>query len=256
MKHTARFGYAQARLQARHGARADVQLWRRLAAIGDFTSYLQVARRSTLRPWVLGMQVTESSHSIELHLRQQFRRYVDEVAQWLPPHWRDTVRWVKRLPDLPALQYLMNGEVATAWMLEDPELRVFASETIALRLEAIRNSDRNPLLTAWQQGAALPEAWLEQWQHLWPVQRRTGCGLIYLAHLLRQHLQVLQSAPAVLTDHQRSQVEHRLALAFRHYSFEPAAACAHLGLIALDLAKLRGELAYRLLFAETAQVPP
>jgi hypothetical protein len=255
MNHAARFGYAQARLQARHGARADEQLWRRLASVGDFTSYLQAARRSTLRPWVLGIQVTESSHSIELHLRQQFRRYVDEVAQWLPAHWGDSVRWVKRLPDLPALQYLMNGEVAPAWMLEDPELRLFASETVALRLESMRNSDVNPLLAAWQRGSALPEAWLEQWQQLWPVQPTSGCGLTYLARLLSQHIQLLHSAPSVPTGHQRSHIEHRLTLAFRRYSLEPAAACAHLGLIALDLEKLRGELAFRLLFTETAQLP-
>lgn len=255
MNHAARFGYAQARLQARHGARADAQLWRRLASIGDFTSYLQAARRSALRPWVLGIQVSETSHSIELHLRQQFRRYVDEVAEWLPASWGDSVRWVKRLPDLPALQYLMNGEVSPAWMLEDPGLRVFASETITLRLEAMRNSDVNPLLTAWQRGSALPEAWLEQWQRLWPAQPANGSGLTYLARLLRQHLQVLHSAPTGATEYQRDHVEHRLTLAFRRYSLRPAAACAHLGLIAIDLEKLRGELAFRLLFPETTQLP-
>ena len=251
MKHSARFAYAQARLQARHGARADAQLWRRLGAIGDFTSYLQAARRSALRPWVLGIQVSESSHSIELHLRQQFRGYVNEVAQWLPPRWSDSVRWVKRLPDLPALQYLMNGEAARAWMLEDPALRVFASETIAPRLDAMRNSDVEPLLTAWNRGDALPGAWLDQWQRLWPVQQKSGSGLIYLADLLRHHMQSLNTPGAVSTDELRSQVERRLGVAFRRYSFEPAASCAHLALIALDLEKLRGELARRLLFAQS-----
>ena len=254
MNHAAQFGYAQARLQARHGARADEQLWRHLASIGDFTSYLQAARRSTLRPWVLGIQVNESSHSIELHLRQQFRGYVDEVAEWLPVRWGDSVRWVKRLPDLPALQHLMNGESAPAWMLEDPGLRVFASETIALRLEAMRNSDVKPLLSAWQRGNALPDAWLEQWQGLWPTQAANDAGMTRLAHMMRRQLQIVRSAPTVPTDHQRSHIEHRLALAFRRYSLTPAAACAHLGLIALDLEKLRGELAYRRLFTETAQL--
>jgi hypothetical protein len=252
MKHSARFGYAQARLQARHGARADESLWRRLATTDDFTSYLQAARRSKLRPWVLGIQPGESSHGIELHLRQQFRRYVDEVARWLPARWRDSIRWAKRLPDLPALQYLMNGEVAPAWMLDDPDLRVFASETITLRMEAMRNSDVNPLLAGWRRGNALPEAWIEHWQRLWPA---TEPGLLSFAALLRRHIRLLQAPDAVSTADRRRQLQRGLVRAFRRHSLEPAAACAHLALIALDLEKLRGELAWRLLFAQRPQAP-
>lgn len=255
MKHPAGFGYAQARLQARHGARADELLWRRLAAINDFTSYLQAARRSALRPWVLGIQVTESSHSIELHLRQQFRRYVEEVARWLPARWRNSTRWLKRLPDLPALQYLMSGGAARTWMLEDPELRSFASENLALRVEAMRNSDVAPLLAGWRRGVPLAESWIEHWQRLWPVQPATGRGLDWLVRLLLHHIQTLHASGAAATETLRGDVERRLTLAFRRYSLEPAAACAHLALIALDLEKLRGELAWRLLFAPAGETP-
>ena len=45
----------------------------------------------------------------------------------------------------------------------------------------------------------------------------------------------------------------RLNYAFRRYSFQPAAACAHLALIAFDLQQLRGELVRRALF--DAQLP-
>ena len=50
----------------------------------------------------------------------------------------------------------------------------------------------------------------------------------------------------------RQQLVSGLNHAFRRYSFEPAAACAHLGLVALDLERLRWELLQRSLFAETA----
>jgi hypothetical protein len=45
-----------------------------------------------------------------------------------------------------------------------------------------------------------------------------------------------------------------LGAAFRRHSFKPAAACAHLGLVALDLERLRGELVQRALFEETTAV--
>jgi hypothetical protein len=44
--------------------------------------------------------------------------------------------------------------------------------------------------------------------------------------------------------------------AFRRYSFQPAAACAHLALIALDLEKLRGDLVRRVLFSEAPGARP
>ncbi len=44
----------------------------------------------------------------------------------------------------------------------------------------------------------------------------------------------------------------KLTGVFRRYSFQPAAAVAHLGLVALDLEKLRGDLVSRQLYAETA----
>jgi hypothetical protein len=256
MKGAARSAYAQARLQARHGMRPDAQVWRRLASVGDLANYLQVAQHTMLRPWVLGMQASKSSHAIELLLRQQFRRYVQEVSQWLPVSWGPSVRWVKHMPDLPAMQHLLRGEIAYPWMLEDPELRPYTAENVASRLDAIRNSGLGYLVRAWQQGTALHDAWLEQWQLLWPAGQGPGTGLKYLGRLLRQYLQALHAAPGSPTEQQREILVSGLNFAFRRYSFEPAATCAHLGLIALDLEKLRGELVRRALFSEVAQVQP
>ena len=252
MNSGARFAYAQARLQARHGMRPTEQLWRRLASPGDLAGFLQQAQHTMLRPWVLGMQATPTSHPLELSLRQHFREYVDEVAGWLPENWAGVVRSTKRLPDLPLLQYLMRGEPAPPWLLEDAELRPFAAENPANRLEAMHDSDCDYLVTAAQRGEPLPPAWLEHWQRQWPASRRFAAGLAYLARLLRRYL---QDAPAVQVGASgipRQQLFSGLTHAFRRYSFEPAAACAHLGLVALDLERLRWELLQRSLFAETA----
>jgi len=246
------FAYAQARLQARHGMRPTEQLWRRLASTGDLANFLQQAQRTTLRPWVLGMQATQTSHVLELSLRQRFRNYTDEVARWLPGHWGAVVRPVKRLPDLPALQHLLSGETAPHWMLEDTGLLPFTSENMASRLEALRNSDCDYLAIAWQHGEPQSKAWLEQWRHQWPDSRHLVKGLAHLGRLLQQYLQVAGSGQAATGGLPRHQLVMGLNYVFRRYSFEPAAACAHLGLIALDLEKLRGVLLQRALFAETA----
>jgi hypothetical protein len=252
VSHGARFAYAQARLQARHGMRPTEQLWRRLASTGDLANFLQQAQQTTLRPWVLGLQATQTSHTMELSLRQHFRRYTDEVAGWLPGNWGAVVRAAKRLPDLPALQYLLRGETAPRWLLEDAELRPFASENMASRLEALHHSDCDYLAAAWQRGDPLYKAWLERWQQQWPVSQRFAAGLAHLGRLLRKYLQQPGGEAVAAGGMPRQQLVAGLGYVFRRYSFEPAAACAHLGLVALDLEQLRGELLQRALFAETA----
>lgn len=252
MSHGAAFAYAQARLQARHGMRPTEQLWRRLASTGDLANFLQQAQQTTLRPWVLGMQATQTSHAMELSLRQRFRNYTDDVASWLPGYWREVVRPVRRLPDLPALQHLLHGEAAPEWMLEDAELRPFTSGNMASRLEALRNSDCAYLAAARQREEPLYRAWLEQWRHQWPASRRLVAGLVHLGRLMQQYLQATRDGKPAAAGLPRQQLVAGLNYAFRRYSFEPAAACAHLGLVALDLERLRGELLQRALFAETA----
>ncbi|MEA2078575.1 MAG: hypothetical protein U9P00_01725, partial [Pseudomonadota bacterium] len=65
MNNVVRFAYAQARLQARHGQRADEKVWRHLHSTGDLSNYLQMARQTVLRPWVIGIDGSQSSHDIE-----------------------------------------------------------------------------------------------------------------------------------------------------------------------------------------------
>jgi hypothetical protein len=150
------------------------------------------------------------------------------------------------------LQFLLHGETLPPWVLEDAELRPFAMQNAASRREALHAAGCDYLVSAWQQGDPLSLAWLEHWQCQWPASRRFAAGLSYLARLLRRYLAEARAGHVTASDLCRQQLVSGLNHAFRRYSFEPAAACAHLGLIALDLAKLRGELLQRALFAETA----
>jgi len=250
----ANFAYMQARVQARHGMRPDAPVWPQLQGAAGLGNYLHAAQRTTLSPWVSGLHVTHGSHEIEHALRRQFRTYIDLVAHWLPTRWADSVHWIRQLPDLPALQHLLSGESAPAWMLEDARLRLFASENSAVRTEAMLDSDWRYLVLAQQRGVALGDAWIENWQRHWPGPARLRAGMTHLGGLFQAHIKALHAIPRGSTPLQRESLMRQLQAAFRRYSFQPAAACAHLALVALDLEKLRGELVSRALFPDAAEV--
>jgi len=240
----AQFAYTQARLQARHGMRPQEVVWRRLASTSDLANYLQAARHTVLQAWIEGIQTADSSHALEVHIRQQFRRYVESVAHWVPPDWRASIFWIRHLPDLPVLQFLLQAEAAPAWLRYDPDLREFVDT----------GSDHAYLAEAWLQGTPLYDAWFEQWQRLWPTASNLREGLVEIGKLIRKHIHAEQTAKLPATNHVRDRLASELNSAFRRHSFKPAAACAHLGLVALDLERLRGELAYRALFSEFSAV--
>lgn len=245
------FAYAQARIQARHGRRAEAADWRRLASSGDLENFLQAAQRTPLASWTQGLQADRSSHAIEIQLRQRFRDYVGEVAGWLPTGARPVVHWISQLPDLPALQHLLSTGTAPAWMFNDPQLQPLAEADRGHRGVVIRTTEFAPLADAWQKGIALPDAWLEQWHRRWPKIKAQQQGLEYLGRLLQRFLSgstARETGRAGGDPHAR--LISGLRYVFRRFSFKPAAACAHLGLVALDLQQLRGELVQRALFDE------
>jgi hypothetical protein len=249
MSTLATFAYVQVRLQARHGARPDEGLWRRLQGTSDFANYLQLARHTPLRPWVATLDPGQGSDEIENELRRLFRLHVDEVAGWVAPAWRPAVLWVRHLPDLPALQYLFGGEAVPAWIQTDPELHDMGCLPVDARLSAIRESDCTVFFAAWQAGESLPDAWLAHWQTLWPKSARHDRHLEALGKALRQYLQVLQADTGGSVQTRCEVLQLQLLSAFRRYSFQPAAVFSYLALTALDLARLRGELLVRLLFS-------
>jgi hypothetical protein len=245
----ARFAYAQTRLQARHGQRPGEAVWQRLASAGDFANYLAAARRTPLLPWIDGIQTAETSHALESRLRQQFRRYIDDVAHWLPIEWRASVQWIGQLPDLPALQFLLQTGTAPGWMHDEAGLSQFTSENKSALPETLLGSEHAYLGKAWQEGIPLYEAWFEQWQRLCPAKTGLRSGLTHIGRLVRQHLLDEQTTALPANDRLKA-LAVELNAAFRRNSFKPAAACAHLGLVALDLERLRGELVQRALFEE------
>jgi hypothetical protein len=242
------FCYAQARLQARHGQRADERLWARLQGIGDLSHYLQVARRSVLQGWVAGMQPEQGADAIEVSLRRQLRDYAEEVAGWLPLPWRAAMGRVKWLFDLAALQHLLSTAQVPAWMEADPLLAPFTAPTAEARRKAIQRSEFACLARNPERSVSLYPVWLECWQQLWPQSPRLTVGLLRLAELQQAQAATGVAVEGDANGRQRLSLQEEYQRAFRRYAFQPAAAFAHLALVSLDVQRLRGGILRRLLF--------
>ena len=176
------------------------------------------------------------------------RNRLDEVTGWIALEWRPAVRWGGRLLDLPALRHLLAGEPAPAWLRDDPQLRAFASEHAAIRLDSMLQSDCRPLAQAWQAGMPLLEAWIRQWRSLWPKDAGERRGMDELCRMLRQEMLARQRRTAAHHQKEFEALQAGLVGAFRRYSFLPAAAFLHLALTSLELNRLRGDLLVRRLF--------
>lgn len=245
------FAYSQTRLQARHGERPDEQTWRQLETQQELVNFLQNARRSPLRPWVLGMHANDNWHLLEQTLLQQLHLYIEHVANWQPSPWRAAVRWVRHLLYLPALQYLLSGNTAPAWMLQDSYLKPFTSTGVQQRLLAMQQSDSAPIVSAWQEGLPLLKGWLQHWHTLWPDEHSTTTRpLIKISALLLRHLETFRHIHPGQGWQERENLASKLSNLFRRYSQQPAAVFLHLALVALDIERLRGNIMQRALFPE------
>jgi len=253
MARAAQYAYVQTRLQARHGVRLSDDDWRRLRSIGDLANYLQVAQRGPLNDWVVGIGANTPVHEIELLLRQRFRSYVDEVSRWLDADWQQSVGWVKRLIDLPALSHILSGRAAPNWMLDDPELKLFIHVNASLRDEAFMDSDCRVFLQAWKNQQPLSDAWIREWQQISPGKKQEKAGLVQIIKLYLNKLRIQNESPEESTELLRDSLELELRGAFRRFSGNPEVMFVHLGLIALDLERLRGDLVRRALFQGNAE---
>lgn len=250
MMGTVLFPYVQARLQTRHGQRPDEFEWRRLHASGDLAHFLQAARTTTLRPWIMELPTRPSSDVIERSLRRQFRQYVVNVATWPPRAWRPAIIWTALLVDLPCLTRQPQDESVPPWMKEDPALHPFVPSSRRERIEAMGASDWSPLVEAWESRSSPLEAWVSHWRRLWPLAPDAFLRpLEALLRLMLDHRQrmILDGAEA---DGWRTRAEltGQLEFMFRRYAQQPAAVFSHLALVALDLERLRGALVRRTLF--------
>jgi hypothetical protein len=256
--------YAQARLQARHGARAPQEVWEPLLATTGFRAFLEQARATPLRSWLANVSPISPLHDVERLVRAELARRAREIARWLPAELHDAVVWTEALVDLPALDYLLGATAtpspadaqrhrALPWMLDAVELKAIAAADVEARAAALAATAYAPLARG---PGSLRDRWFAEWLRRLPrLAARPARRLARLRELLRAHLAAFvpppgaEPMPARAAWMLRRELEHKVARVFRAAFLEPTVVFAFLVLEALEFERVRGALAARLLFS-------
>jgi len=223
------FAYAQARMQSRHGARPGQPAWARLHASVTLATLLDNLRACGLDSWVAGLDPAAGSDEIERFLRERLRERIDEVARWLPAAWAPAFDSVRVLVDLPAMQHLERGGAPLGWMAREAGLQA-----------------RTPTQARFDRANLARRRWIDAWRASWPpCAEADAAGLEELVGTIESHLATFARAPPDEAWNLRLALERRLQALFRRHALAPAAAFAHLALLALDLERVRAELVAR-----------
>lgn len=216
------FAYAQTRMQARYADCPTDRDWQIIETGRTLAQALEAARRGALAHCVTRLGRDSTRVEIEAALRRGWADMVDELVHWVPAPWRPALGWMGLLPHL---------RVVTAGL--PPALP--GAEHLAAAVEA---------------GADPGAAWRREWAARLPGNQAALRAT--LAPLTGRFLEG-PPRPVVETPALRKTLEHL----FRARAQEPVAAFAWLGLIALEIERLRGALLLVHLFADddVAEVP-
>ena len=251
MTEIAGFGYAQARLQARLSLMPSEPDWERLAAARTLSGFLEEARVGVFADWIKGFSAQSRARDLERGLRRLARERIEETAGWVPECWRPAVRWLVWLGCLPLIEHLARGEPAPDWLTGDEILGWLAEP-----LDPERAPDADVLeLLAWHDERSLSVGlhWRRIWIDRWPrLEPGTRARLDALIALVTHHLETFRMARPEDAWPQRQRLRERLRLELHRHPVEPVAVFGYLGLVLLDLERLRAELLRRALFGPEA----
>jgi hypothetical protein len=255
MAKDARFAYLQARLQARHGDRPSPDDWRIAESSSGLSHYLEAVRRTPLKRWVGDLNHEMEPEAMERLLRATWRETVDQVADWSPEEWRPAVRWLRWLPDLPAIEHLLRGAKVPPWMRADPVMRELAFDELPRRREALAESPLAPLCP--EETQVLPQvaaAWTRELQQRLPAGARDPAGeLTQILEAVRSHVEAMRASEDRDGIALRNLLGSRLARRFRRGAGTAVALFAHLVLDGLELERVRAGIMARRLLPERAE---
>ena len=243
------FAYVQARLQARHGKRPDSATWSQLDSTIDVPGLIHLVRSTSLASWMDSVQPTPDVHVLERTLRHRWLRHIDTVAGWSPQHWRNAIRWVGTSILLPSLHHARSGNAPPQWTADDPTLLTTLNEPsneVSLHFKGlpistlINSAPDQPLSTVWY----------NLWRSLWPSSSKQVYQELQklMETVETHHTELATLKPTANTAKSRSKLRHELKRGFRRGAQTPSAVFCYLGLCALDLQRLRGNLVTRALF--------
>ena len=249
---------AHARMLARWGERPGDVLWGRIEATRELRGVLDLAHGCSLARWLAGLDAGAGVHRTERRLRQRWQAAVDELAQWMPEDWQPAVRRCAVLPLLPLLQHLARGGALPAWAGDDPSLRWLLEPPRSDAQHGAPHAGPDALPAALVESvrrdpaAALP-AWQAWWLDAMPPGRARQDVAETLLPLVREHLARFAAADADEGWALRAQLGRQLQALMRRHAMQPLAAFAWLGLRALELERLRGELVTRAAWTRLAK---
>jgi len=248
MSERPRWGYVQARLQARHGERLQEVDWRAIEAARSTDQFIERARASPLRRFTERMQARMSSHAIERILRETWRSYVAELSGWVPDEWGQAVLWAAVVPELPISDAVLRGK-APGWAEQDPAFAEFAKTDGQKHKAAPANAALAALDALPGRERTLGARWYAHWRSLLPRHHAQDRGLLALSAAIKTHIERLDRAgPHETSAPYRLDLARKVTRVFRRQAGSPAAVFCHLALVALDLERLRGDLLRRRLF--------
>jgi hypothetical protein len=226
-----RYGYLQARIQARYAELPSESLWLHLGALKELASFLEEARSTPLAQWITGISTSSDVREIEQYLRRHLVETIRETASWFDQRWHPAVLWLETLSELPTLDYLRRNDVA-------PEGKVSEQLLLGVVSLEIENQD-------------LRQAWITAWRSRWPRDSNQNLHGMESLQKTLEHYSILFPVLSVEEAWKsRQDLEFRLRLFFRRHALQPAVAIAYLSLVALCLERLRAELLQRALFPE------
>lgn len=241
--------YAQARLQARFGARPRAAAWRRIETIRALPALFEAARATAFRPLVAGLAPDQPVHVLEGGLRAHWRELAREVAGWLPGEWQRAAAWFARIPDLAVIEHLLRGEAAHPWMRGDPVFGALADSDPAARRLALAESALAELdvdFATDPKPTALAEAWIAALRARLPeTDGDAALHLRSLGRVLHEHRQAIVTAHPGEAVGLRQSLAERLEGLFRRAALTPVAGYCYLAITALDFLRLRGEIVRR-----------
>ncbi len=222
--------YAVTRLHARYAQLLSADEWSRLSRIEHFAGFVQQASDTALRTWVEHFDPRIAPHRIETMLRDGFRQHVAEVAAWLPRRERAAVAWINALTALPELRHRAADGIDYDW------LPPAATETA---------------LGAESDGAGLVQKWLRRWRALWPrnLCRDERRGLSRIADVWAQAARELHTIGCGTDGSLQLPLEIEMRRQFRRRRGSLIGAHCYLGLLWLQVSRLRGALLRRRVFA-------
>jgi hypothetical protein len=249
------FGYLQARVQARYAQLASNALWSQLAAIDEFSAYLEEGRETSLSPLISSISAQSDSHDIDSALRRVFLHHIIELSNWMPHAWRPASLWLQWLPNISLLSYLLSQQPPYPWMYHEKSLFLLLGDQDINIGQALQKAGADCLISEGTSATAIFSMWLQQWTSLWPAWSHS---LTHGVEDLIQLLEKYQKKFTTLSSHEtwaaRDTLQQTLRLFFRRNLLQPATAYAYLALMSLQLERLRAELLQRLLFTQKSSM--